>query len=128
MASMLAFAGVSCNSDDPSDASTKHVYAEGEAPYLRTNAAATTALEMDFQMVKIDQPQYIYLKDYAPIFHKNLNMTVDEAIAAIENGTAVLQTSRHLASVGTLLPPLMANRGGITPRTVSAQQTILSSL
>ena len=31
MASMLAFAGVSCNSDDPSDASTKHVYAEGEA-------------------------------------------------------------------------------------------------
>ena len=98
MASMLAFAGVSCNSDDPSDASTKHVYAEGEAPYLRTNAAATTALEMDFQMVKIDQPQYIYLKDYAPIFHKNLNMTVDEAIAAIENGTAVfanIKTSRQ---------------------------------
>ena len=89
LASMLAFAGVSCNSDDPSDASSKHKYAEGEAPYLRTNAAATSSLNMEFQMVKIDQPQYIYLKDYAPVFHKNLNMTVDEAIAAIENGSAV---------------------------------------
>ena len=39
MASMLAFAGVSRNNGDPSGASTKHVYAEGEAPYLRTNAS-----------------------------------------------------------------------------------------
>ena len=83
---------------------------------------------MDFQMVKIDQPQYIYLKDYAPIFHKNLNMTVDEAIAAIENGTAVFANIKTSRQCWDLTPPLMANRGGITPRTVSAQQTILSSL
>lgn len=98
LASLLAFAGSSCNSDDPSDACTKHYYAEGEAPYLRSNADATTALEMDFQLVKIDQPQYIYLKDYATVFHKNLNMTVDEALWAIENGTAVfanITTSRQ---------------------------------
>ena len=37
----LAFAGVGCNSDDPADASEKKVYAEGEAPYLRTNNEAT---------------------------------------------------------------------------------------
>jgi len=111
MASLLAFAGVSCNSDDPNDACTKHVYAEGEAPYLRSNAAATTALEMDFQMVKIDQPQYIYLKDYAPVFHKNLNMTVDEALAAIENGTAVFANIRTARQCWDLTPATYGESG-----------------
>jgi len=32
---LLGFTGVSCNSDDPMDATEKHVYTEGEAPYLR---------------------------------------------------------------------------------------------
>jgi hypothetical protein len=104
LASLLAFAGVSCNSDDPTDASSKHEYAEGEAPYLRSNAAATTALNMEFQVVKIDQPQYIYLKDYAPVFHKNLNMTVDEAIAAVENGSAIFTTIKTARQCWDLTP------------------------
>lgn len=92
MAAALAVTSVSCNSDDPSDACSKHVYAEGEAPYLRSSEQATVTLNMEFQMVRIDQPQYINLKDYAAYFHKNMNMTVDEAIAGLDNGSVVLYT------------------------------------
>ncbi len=60
----LAFAGVGCNSDDPADASEKKVYAEGEAPYLRTNNEATVTASRVFSVVDIDAPQYVYLKDY----------------------------------------------------------------
>lgn len=90
LASLLAFAGVSCNSDDPTDASSKHEYAEGEAPYLRSNAAATATAYKVFNVSTIDEPQYINLKDYAPYFHKNMNMTVDEVIAALSNGNVVM--------------------------------------
>ena len=92
MASALALASVSCNSEDPTKASSKHIYAEGEAPYLRTNVAATNTLNMNFQMAKIDQPQYINLKSYASSFHKNLDMTVDEAINGLYNGDVVFYT------------------------------------
>lgn len=92
MATALAMASVSCNSEDPMDATSKHVYAEGEAPYLRTNIAANNALNMDFQLARIDQPQYINLKSYASSFHKNMDMTVDEAINGLQNGTVVFYT------------------------------------
>lgn len=98
IAAMLGFAGVSCNSDEPADATSKHEYAEGEAPYLRTNPAATTSLSMEFPLARIDQAQYIYLKEYAPVFHKNMNMTVDEALAGLKNGTVgffPINTSRQ---------------------------------
>lgn len=89
LASALAFASVSCNSDDPADATEKHVYAEGEAPYLRSDAEATNAITQEFQLAKIDEPLQINLKDYAPTFHKKLNMTVDETLAALQNGDVV---------------------------------------
>lgn len=89
LASVMALGAVSCNSDDPNDATSKHVYAEGEAPYLRSDADATNALTLEFQMAKIDEPFYINLKDYAPSFHKNLDMTVDETLAALQNGDVV---------------------------------------
>ncbi|MDE5882468.1 MAG: DUF4859 domain-containing protein [Muribaculaceae bacterium] len=98
IAALLGIGVVSCNSDDPSDATSKHEYAEGEAPYLRANPAATTSLNMEFPLAKIDQPQYIYLKDYASIFHKHLNMTVDETMVALRNGTVgffTINTSRQ---------------------------------
>lgn len=94
----LAFSSVACNSDDPAEASEKKVYAEGENPYLRTNTAATTSLSTEFQLAHIDEPQYIDLKDYAPQFHKFLNMTVDEAMEAVKAGTVVfynIKTSRN---------------------------------
>lgn len=98
LASALALASVSCNSDDPRDASEKHVYAEGEAPYLRTDAEATVAVHTVFTVSDINKPQYVYLKDYASYFHKKLNMTVDEVVTALNNGDAVMyniNTSRQ---------------------------------
>lgn len=92
MAAALAVTSVSCNSDDPSDSCSKHVYADDEAPYLRSSEASTVSLNMEFQMVRIDQPQYINLKEYADVFHKSMNMTVDEALAGLENGTVVFYT------------------------------------
>ncbi len=65
VAAILSFVGVSCNSDEPADATSKHEYAEGEAPYLRTNAAATITEYKVFNVHTIDEPPYIYLKDYA---------------------------------------------------------------
>lgn len=99
MAAALAVGGSSCNSDDPRDATEKHVYGEGENPYLRTNNAATNQLAFEFPMAKIDTPQYINLKEYADCFHKNLNMTVDEALTALQNGEAgfiTINTSRQV--------------------------------
>lgn len=107
----IGFASVSCNSDDPSDATSKHVYQEGEAPYLRSNPAATTALNMEFALAKIDQPQYINLKDYAPVFHKNLNMTVDETISALNNGEAVIYPITPSRQVWNLTAPNYSDCG-----------------
>lgn len=105
LASVLALTMASCNSDEPNDACDKHEYAEGEAPYLRSNSAATNAMEMVFQMAKIDQPQYINLKDYASCFHKNLNMTVDETLAALANGDVVFYPINTARQVWNLTEP-----------------------
>lgn len=82
----LAIGATGCNSDDPKDATEKHVYAEGEAPYLKANPSATNALAHNFLVARIDEPLVINLKDYASSFHKNLNMTVDETLTALANG------------------------------------------
>lgn len=86
----IAGFAVSCNSDDPTDASEKHVYTEGDyAPYLRTNTAATVALSLNFPLANIDESIEIDLKDYASYFHENMSMTVDEVLAAYDNGEVV---------------------------------------
>lgn len=105
LAAALAFTMTGCNSDEPSDACEKHMYVEGESPYLRSNPAATNALEMVFPMAKIDQPQYINLKDYAASFHKNLDMTVDEALAALQNGDVIFRNINSARQVWNLTAP-----------------------
>lgn len=105
LASVLALTLASCNSDEPNDACDKHEYTEGEAPYLRSNPSATNAMEMVFQMAKIDQPQYINLKDYASCFHKNLNMTVDETLAALANGDVVFYPINSARQVWNIMEP-----------------------
>lgn len=98
LAAVLGFAGVSCNSDEPADATSKHEYAKDESPYLRTNTAATATAYRVFNVSTIDEPQYINLKDYASYFHKNLDMTVDEVMTAFGNGEVVMyniNTSRQ---------------------------------
>lgn len=105
LAMVMSLGAVSCNSDDPNDATEKHVYAEEEAPYLRADASATNAITLEFQMAKIDEPFYINLKDYAPSFHKNLDMTVDETLAALRNGEVVLYNINSSRQRWDLTPP-----------------------
>lgn len=88
LTAMMGF--TACNSDDPMESTSKHVYAEGEAPYLRTNTQATASFSLQFPLASIEEPQTIDLKQCASIFHKNLNMTLDETINALENGTVVM--------------------------------------
>lgn len=91
LGSCLALGTASCNSDDPNKASSKHDYTNDVfAPYLRTNAAATAAVNVEFPVATLGQPKVIDLKDYASYFHKNLGMTVDEAITAMSDNEVVL--------------------------------------
>lgn len=81
----------SCNSDDPNKATSKHDYTNDIfAPYLRTNASATAAVNVEFPVATLGQAKVIDLKDYAQYFHKNLGMTVDETLEAMENNQIVL--------------------------------------
>ena len=91
LGSCLVLGMSSCNSDNPNDATSKHDYSEDiYAPYLRTNAAATASMALQFPLASIDEPQEINLKDYARLFHDNLGMTVDEAMNEYDNGNVVL--------------------------------------
>lgn len=77
--------GFSSCSDDPLDASSKHVYGEDETPYLRTNTAGTISKSIDFTMGK-PNAKTISLKDYAEVIQTNLKMTVDDMLSAVETG------------------------------------------
>lgn len=105
LASVMALGAVSCNSDDPNDATEKHVYAEGEAPYLRSDADATATAHLLFTVSEIEKAQFLNLKDFAPFFHKNLDMTVDETISALNNGTVVMYNINTSRQVWDLTAP-----------------------
>ena len=60
----LAFTFAAC-SDDPLDATSKHVYGPDENPYLKTNTAATISTSQEIPVQRIDVPQEIKLADYA---------------------------------------------------------------
>lgn len=83
----LALGFTAC-SDDPMDAVEKHVYAENEAPYLRIDATATIAYTAEFREGHI-APMTISLKDYAEKIQEKLSMTVDDLMAAVDNGSVV---------------------------------------
>lgn len=84
----LAFSLAAC-SDDPLDATSKHVYGPDENPYLKINTAATISTTQEFPVQRIDVAQEIKLADYADVFHAQLGMTVDEAVNAMSNGSVV---------------------------------------
>ena len=84
----LAFSLAAC-SDDPLDATSKHVYEPDENPYLKTDLAATISTSQEFPVQRIDVAQEIKLADYADVFHAQLGMTVDEAVNAMSNGSVV---------------------------------------
>lgn len=84
----LAFTFAAC-SDDPMDATSKHVYGPDENPYLKTNTAATISTSQEIPVQRIDVPQEIKLADYAETFQAQLGMTVDEVISGLSNGSVV---------------------------------------
>ena len=87
---MLACMAVSFGScsDDPMDATEKHVYGENENPYLRTDASATIAYTAEFRKGHVEA-KTIRLSDYAETIQTKLGMTVDELMSALESGNAV---------------------------------------
>ena len=88
---MLACMAVSFGScsDDPMDATEKHVYGENENPYLRTDASATIAYTAEFRKGHVEA-KTIRLSDYAETIQTKLGMTVDELMSALESGNAVV--------------------------------------
>lgn len=112
LAATLVIGSTSCNSDEPMDASSKHVYAENEAPYLRTVAGANAVVDIEIPVMRIDQPVTIDLKKYSSYFHKNLNMTVDEALAAYDAGEVVFYNVNSAKGRWDLTPSTLAGATG----------------
>ena len=85
----LAFSFAAC-SDDPLDATEKHVYGQNENPYIKTNTAATiTVAKQELPVQNIDETLEIKLADYAEKFQTIFGMTVDQAISGLSNGSIV---------------------------------------
>ncbi len=85
-----------CNDDDPTEAVTKHVYGDDEAPYLRTDASATITYAADFRKGHV-AARTISLKDYAETIQKKTGMTVDDLVAGVADNSVVfynINTSR----------------------------------
>ncbi len=87
-----------CNDDDPTEAVSKHVYGEDEAPYLRTDASATITYAAEFRKGHV-AAKSINLKDYASTIQSKLGMTVDDLLAGVADGSIVfynINTSRGI--------------------------------
>lgn len=108
---LLACTATACNSDEPMDATSKHVYGENEAPYLRTASGANATVNVEFPVMRIDQPATISLKQFATYFHKNLNMTVDEALNAMDSGDVVFYNVNSARGKWDLTPPTLGTTG-----------------
>lgn len=105
------FAVTACENDDPLDATSKHDYADGQSPYLRTNSDALVEVNLEFPKARIDESQVINLKDYAAKFHQNMKMTVDEVLDGLADGTTVFYTINPNRGVWNLDAPTLNNNG-----------------
>lgn len=76
-----------CN-DSIEDASSKHVYGENENPYLKVKTGAVITKDMEFAVGHFEA-QTIKLSDFADKFKTNMNMTVDQVISGLKDGTVV---------------------------------------
>lgn len=80
--------GFTACSTDPDDAVSKHVYGENESPYLRTDTGANIAVNAEFRKGHIAD-QTISLDNYAAKIQKNLGMSVDQMLSALDAGQVV---------------------------------------
>jgi len=76
-----------CN-DSIEDASSKHVYGENENPYLKVKAGAVITNDLEFAVGHFEA-QTVKLSDFADQFKTNMNMTVEQVISGLKDGTVV---------------------------------------
>lgn len=74
--------------DSIEEATNKHAYSENENPYLKVNTDAVATNDIEFAVGHFEA-QTIKLTDYADKFEKNMNMTVDQVINGLKDGTVV---------------------------------------
>jgi hypothetical protein len=85
--SCLVFSFYSCE-DSIEDATSKHVYGEDENPYLKTGVGATITNDMEFEVGRYEA-QTVNLEEYTDLFQEQMNMTVDEVINGLSDGSVV---------------------------------------
>ncbi len=105
----LALSFTAC-SDDPNDAVEKHVYTESEAPYLRIDASANITYNAEFREGHI-APISISLKNYAEKIQEKLGMTVDDMLAAVDNGSVVFYNINTAKTVWDKTAPTVGTSG-----------------
>jgi len=74
--------------DSIMDATSKHVYTESESPYLRVDTGAVVTKNIEFAVGHFTA-QTIKLSDFSDKFQKNMNMTVDQVLNGLKDGTVV---------------------------------------
>lgn len=84
---LMATTVVSC-SDDPMDATSKHVYTDDENVYLKTNTSATMSNTIAFSAGFIEAVT-ISLDDYEEEVEELLGMTVTEMLSGVSSGDIV---------------------------------------
>ncbi len=104
---MTAF--VACE-DDILDATSKHEYSESENPYLRPDADATLSTDLEFNAGHIEADT-IFLEDYADKFSEKMNMTVDQVISGLTNGSVVFYSINSARGYWDRTDPTKNNTG-----------------
>lgn len=102
--------GLTGCSDDYNAASHKHVYGEGEAPYLRADVAATINVNAEFRRGHVS-PVTIDLNDYAETIQKNLGMSVSDMLAGVSNGSIVFSNINTNRGAWDLTKPTYGANG-----------------
>lgn len=98
-----------CN-DSIMDATSKHVYSESESPYLKVNADALVTKNMEFSVGHF-AAQTINLSDYADKFKANMNMTVDQVIAGLKDGSVVFYNINPTRNIWSKAPMTKGTTG-----------------
>ncbi|MGE4585913.1 MAG: DUF4859 domain-containing protein [Mangrovibacterium sp.] len=104
---MTAF--VACD-DDILDATSKHEYSESENPYLRPDADAIISADFEFDAGHIEADT-IFLDDYADKFSEKINMTVEQVISGLANGTVVFYSINSARGYWNRTEPTKDNTG-----------------
>jgi hypothetical protein len=98
-----------CN-DSIMDATSKHVYSESESPYLKVNTDAVITNNLEFAVGHF-AAKTINLSDYADKFKANMNMTVDQVISGLKDGTVVFYNINPTRNIWNKAPVTKGTTG-----------------